>query len=75
MASAINTRQPHHPPKSSIHTALHSKARRQAAQAPETVQSIRESMIRRVNVIKEGDSVMLRLPSDVIKSVLVTTSG
>ncbi|KAJ9119047.1 hypothetical protein QFC22_003538 [Naganishia vaughanmartiniae] len=76
MASPIiNTRQPHHPPKSSIHTALHSKARRQAAQAPETVQSIRESMIRRVNVIKEGDSVMLRLPSDVIKSVLVTASG
>ncbi|KAJ9103294.1 hypothetical protein QFC21_002717 [Naganishia friedmannii] len=75
MATAINTRQPHHPPKSSIHTALHSKARRQAAQAPETVQSIRESMIRRVNVIKEGDSVMLRLPSDVIKSILVTASG
>lgn len=68
-------RQPPNPPKSSIHAALHSKARRQAAQAPETLQSIRESMMKRVNVVKEGDAVMLRLPSEAIKSVVVTSTG
>ena len=67
--------QPPNPPKSSIHAALHSKARRQAAQAPETLQSIRESMMKRVNVVKEGDAVMLRLPSEAIKSVVVTSTG
>lgn len=71
----INTRQPTHAPKSSMHTALHSKARRQAAQAPETLQSVRESMMRRINVIKEGDAVMLKLPSEAIKSVIVTSTG
>lgn len=58
-----------------MHTALHSRARRQAAQAPETLQSVRESMMRRINVIKEGDVVMLRLPSEAIKSVVVTSTG
>lgn len=74
-APRVNTRQPTHAPKSSIHAALHSKARRQAAQAPETLQSIRESMMKRVNVIKEGDAVMLKLPSEAIKSVVVTSTG
>jgi hypothetical protein len=58
-----------------MHTALHSKARRQAASAPETLQSVRESMMRRIDVIREGDTVMLRLPSEAVKSVVVTSTG
>lgn len=42
---------------------------------PPTPAEIEASLLRRVTAIKEGDNVLLRLPSDAIKAVVASKDG
>lgn len=37
--------------------------------------SLEESLLQRVTTIKEGDNVLLRLPSDMVKAVVASQNG
>jgi tRNA (adenine-N(1)-)-methyltransferase non-catalytic subunit len=54
--------------------AAESKNKRQKPPPP-TAEEIETSLIRRVTTIKEGDNVLLRLPSDAIKAVVASREG
>ncbi|KAK1923132.1 putative eukaryotic translation initiation factor 3 62 kDa subunit [Papiliotrema laurentii] len=54
--------------------AAENKNKRQKPPPP-TAEEIETSLIRRVTTIKEGDNVLLRLPSDAIKAVVASREG
>lgn len=37
--------------------------------------SLEDSLLQRVSTIKEGDNVLLRLPSDMVKAVVASANG
>ena len=52
------------------------QSRRKGPKAPEEpVESLEESLDRRVIRIKEGDNVLVRLPSDTVKAVVASKDG
>lgn len=41
----------------------------------QTLPPLHETMLQRVSTIKEGDNVLLRMPSDMVKAVVASKDG